>query len=86
MVTVCCLVGSSSGVLMGVVAGNFVVKCVSRYWRLTLKNEVGLVGLKGSMGQGAGEKNRMLHQDLLSPLSMGTVREATTHSLLQSRR
>lgn len=38
----CCQVGDSPGILLGVVIG-FLVKCVSRYWGLRLRNEVGLV-------------------------------------------
>lgn len=34
---------------------------------------------------GRGEEDRMMNQDLLSTLGMGTVRETTTHGLLQSR-
>lgn len=43
------------------------MKCISRYWELTLRNED---ELGGSVGSYRMEESRLFHQDLLSPLVM----------------
>lgn len=52
---------------------GFLVKCVPMYWELTFRNRDGLEG----DFEGVYRRNeiRVFHQDVLSPLGMGTESE-----------
>ena len=62
----CCLVGNSSGILIGVATGG------SRYWEPTLRNGNRLGPTEEDPKR---EESRLLHQDLLSSLGMGSESE-----------
>lgn len=53
---------------------GFQVKCASMYWELTLRSGNSL-GEEGTEWVHRREEGRVLHQDLLGPLGMGTESE-----------
>lgn len=77
-----CFTGNFSGILLGVIMG-VLGKCASRCWELTRMDGDGPLVAKEVYRW---EEIRVLHQDLLSPLGMGSREgdEVTTGSLLQS--
>ena len=68
-VIVSCLVGDSSGILIGVDTGVSQVKCVSRYWELTLWNGDGFG--RESEKVHRREEIRVFHRNLLCLQGMG---------------
>lgn len=52
------------------------MKCVSRYWKMRLRDEDGdRLGMRGLRGSLEGRKVGWFHQDMLSSLGMGTDSE-----------
>ena len=52
------------------------MKCVSKYWKLRLRDEDGdRLGMRGLRGSIEGRKAGWFHQDMLTSMGMGTDSE-----------